>query len=63
MDTLAYRVKEVDVQALCYTLAEVDAETLIYAQADRPKASGGRGPQTWLNIRRGEDLVFGLHIN
>ena len=29
VDTLAYRVRDVDVQALCYTLAKVDAETLI----------------------------------
>ena len=35
VDTLAYRVKEVDVLALCYTDAEVDAETLIYALTDR----------------------------
>ena len=35
VNTLAYRVKEVDVQTLCYILAEVDAETLIYALTDR----------------------------
>jgi len=35
VDTLAYRVKEGDVQALCYTLAKVDAETLRYPLTDR----------------------------
>ena len=35
VDTLAYRVKKVDMQAPCYTLAEVDAETLIYSLSDR----------------------------
>ena len=35
VDTLAYRVKKVDVQTVCYTIAELHAETLLYAQADR----------------------------
>ena len=35
MDTLAYSVKEDDVQTLCYTLTKVDAKTLIYALTDR----------------------------
>ena len=29
VDTLAYRVKEVDFQALCYTLAKADSEIYI----------------------------------
>ena len=32
VETLADRVKEVDVSALCYTFAKVDAETLLYAR-------------------------------
>ena len=27
------------------------------------QAKAGRGQHTWPNIRRGEDLVFGQHIN
>ena len=34
-ETLAYRVKEVDVPTVCYTIAELDAETLLYTQAER----------------------------
>ena len=34
-DTVAHRVKDVDVQSLYFTLAKVDAERLIYALADK----------------------------
>ena len=35
VDTLAYRVRKVDVQTLYYPLVKVDAKTLIYALTDR----------------------------
>ena len=35
VDTLACRVRQVDVQTLYYPLVKVDAETLIYALTDR----------------------------
>ena len=36
VERLAYRVKGVDVQALCYTLTFVEADRLIYALTDGP---------------------------
>ena len=35
VDTLVYRVKVVDVEALCQPYNELDVEMLIYALADR----------------------------